>query len=68
MYQANFTKLHTYENYNKFIGSNNVMKLYETEPWRIGVDKIPLVHLNSESRNTTFVGLKTSLEIFGIPL
>lgn len=52
----------------KFITNAVVIKLYETASWRIGVDQIPDVYLTAESRNTTFVGKKTTIFIFGIPI
>ena len=68
VYQSNFTKLSNFSQFKTFAGDANVIKLYDTEPWRIGIDSMPSVNLNTESRNFTFVKKNSTVVIFGIPV
>ena len=40
VYTSNFTKLKNADNLKKFKSNVNVIKLYETEPWMIGINQI----------------------------
>ena len=67
-YLTNYTGLPTFEKYKSFISNANVTKLYETEPWLLGVNHVPLIYLNADSRHITYTGKNVTIRILGVPL
>jgi hypothetical protein len=67
-YETNYTRLPTFEKYLSFISNANVTKLYETEPWLLGVDQVPLIYLNADSRHITYTGKNVTIRVLGVPL
>ena len=43
-------------------------KLYKTEPWVLGVERVPLIYLDADSKHITYIGKNVTIKILGVPL